>query len=72
MRLLYPTADASAVRLKRHGWSTAETSVSDSPGLVWVVMASRQGRQLFARGATRAEAWHRACPRAEALGAGEW
>jgi hypothetical protein len=30
--------------------------------------ATRDGRQIEGRGATQAEAWHRACLRAQALG----
>ena len=68
MGLPYPTADASADRLKRTGWRVMETSVFDQSERIWVVMTYRSGRLLSATGATQAEAWHRACLPAGALG----
>jgi hypothetical protein len=72
MGLPYPTADASADRLKRAGWSAADSALRRPSGIVWVVFAERGDQMIEGMGATQAEAWHRACLRAEAIGPGEW
>jgi hypothetical protein len=68
----YPTVDASADRLKRAGWSAGDVAVHVPAGVVWLVTASRGGQQVEGRGTSQAEAWHRACVRAEAFGLGQW
>jgi hypothetical protein len=68
----YPTLDASADRLKRAGWSAGDTAAHGPGGIVWIVFAHRGEQRIDGRGATQAEAWHRACLRAEGLGSGEW
>jgi hypothetical protein len=68
----YPAVDASADRLKRVGWSVGDTAVHGPDGITWVVFAHRGEQTVEGRGATRAEAWHRACLRAEQVGPIEW
>jgi hypothetical protein len=72
MLLLYPTVNASTHRLKRAGWSAGSRRIRRKAGVVWVVFAHRGEQLIEGRGATRAEAWHRACLRAVAIGLGEW
>jgi hypothetical protein len=68
----YPTIAASASLLERAGWSAKEWAVHQLSGTVWLVTARWAGNVLAGRGATQAEAWHRACLHAEALGPGAW
>src|SRR5437868_6751648 len=57
------TTDTCYQRLHAAGWSIADTA-----RLVWLVSVNRGTHTLEARGATKAEAWARACHMAEALG----
>jgi hypothetical protein len=68
----YPTVDASAARLKRAGWSAGDVAVHGPAGVAWVAFAHRGEWQVERRGASQAEAWHRACLLAEVCGPGEW
>jgi hypothetical protein len=72
MALEYRAVDASAAHLKRAGRSAGGRVRRWTAGVVWVVFAHRGEQLLEGRGATQAEARHRACLRAEALGSGEW
>jgi hypothetical protein len=68
LRLPFPTVEASADRLKCAGWSAADVAVPGPAGVGWFVIASRGGRRVKGWGASQAEAWHRTCLQAEALG----
>ena len=61
----YPPAEESRDRLHRAGWSVGE--VVTSGGSV-VVTGTNGENALKAWGATPAEAWHKACEQAAAVG----
>jgi hypothetical protein len=64
----YPSRDESFARLRKSGWSVGEAAFSGAGRLVWRVDGQNGENQIRARGDTQAEAWHRACQQAEALG----
>jgi hypothetical protein len=61
----FPSSDDSFARLQRAGWSVGEVRLADG---TWVVTGSNGENRLGARGVTQAEAWHRACGQAAAVG----
>jgi hypothetical protein len=65
-----PAAAASLDRLRRSGWSVAESTISyvNPPAWVWLVVGEAGAARLLATGSTRAEAGWRACEQAEAIG----
>jgi hypothetical protein len=60
----YPTAEESLARLHAAGWSVGEVRAGRS----FLVTGTNGENALRAVGVTSAEAWHRACEQAEALG----
>jgi hypothetical protein len=60
----YPAVDESAERLKRAGWSVGEVATAAG----WLVCGCNGENVIEARGSTQAEAWHRACEQAAAVG----
>jgi hypothetical protein len=60
----YPSVDESLERLRKAGWSVGETAF----GRLWVVDGLNGENAIRAEGATQAEAWHRACDQAQAVG----
>ncbi len=65
----YPTADESFVRLHRAGWSAGEIAFLTAAGRVaWLVTGTDGENAVEARPAGQAEAWHRACEQAAAVG----
>ena len=64
----YPTVDESFDRLHRAGWSVGDVRVLTAEGPAWLVSGKNGENEVRARGATQAEAWHRACQQAEAAG----
>jgi prepilin-type N-terminal cleavage/methylation domain-containing protein len=60
----YPDPDEALVRLHAAGWSVGETGGAGS----WLVSGANGENQIVAQGRTQAEAWHRACQQAEAVG----
>jgi malonyl CoA-acyl carrier protein transacylase len=65
---VFQSSDESFARLKRAGWSVGEVRVLSLRGAYWLVTGANGENMIEARGATQAEAWHRACEQAEALG----
>ena len=65
---LYPTVEQSFARLHRAGWSVGDVRILTVKGLRWLVTGTNGENAVSARGATQAEAWHRACQQAEAAG----
>jgi hypothetical protein len=61
----FPSSDESFARLQRAGWSVGEVRLADGQ---WVVTGSNGENRIEAQGAGQAEAWHRACEQAEAVG----
>jgi hypothetical protein len=64
----HPTVDESFARLQRAGWSVGDVRLLTPVGPVWWVMGTNGENALSARDRTQAEAWHRACEQARALG----
>jgi hypothetical protein len=64
----YPTVDESFARMLRAGWSVGDMRIITAEGPAWLVRGSNGENAVSARGATQAEAWHRACQQAEAAG----
>jgi hypothetical protein len=64
----YPSVDDSFARLRRSGWSVGEAAFAGGGRLVWQVDGQNGENLIRARGDTQAEAWHRACQQAEAVG----
>jgi hypothetical protein len=64
----YPCPDASLARLHAAGWSAGEVRVLAPHGPRWLVTGTNGENVIRAEGATQAEAWHRACGQAEAVG----
>ncbi len=65
----YPTSDESFARRHCAGWSVGEAAVLTASGRrVWVVSGVNGENAIEARGASQAEAWHRACEQAAAVG----
>jgi hypothetical protein len=64
----YPDPDASYDLLHAAGWDVEEERVATPAGLRWVVTGTLGEEVVEARGATPAEAWHRAAEQARALG----
>jgi hypothetical protein len=64
----YPNSDESFERLHRSGWSIGDTAFRVAASLVWVVTGSNGENRIRAEGASRDEAWHRACQEARAVG----
>jgi hypothetical protein len=60
----YPTVDESRARLNAAGWSVGETGTAGG----WFVSGTNGENAVNARGRTQAEAWHRACEQAAAVG----
>jgi hypothetical protein len=58
------SVDESRDRLHRAGWSVGEIGSATR----WLVTGSNGENQLHAEGSSQAEAWHRACERAAAVG----
>src|SRR5262249_43499184 len=59
-----PGGDESRARLHRAGWSVGEIATATR----WLVSGTNGENQLSAEGASQAEAWHRACEQAAAVG----
>src|SRR5262249_38247011 len=68
----FPLHEESSDRLQRSGWTTNEDRQMSAAGLVWVVTAANRGVIVRGQGETPAEAWHRACEQAKALGMPRW
>jgi hypothetical protein len=64
----YPSSDESFARLKRAGWSVGDVTVFGAAGKRWLVSGVNGENVIQAEGNTQAEAWHRACRQAEAVG----
>jgi hypothetical protein len=64
----YPNVDESFARLRAAGWSVGEVRILTAEGLAWLVCGSNGENLISARGATHAEAWHRACQQAGTAG----
>jgi hypothetical protein len=64
----YPSSDDSHGQLHRSGWTIGDTALHGATGLVWVVTGTNGENRIRAEGATRAEAWYRACWEARAVG----
>jgi hypothetical protein len=65
----YPTAEKSLRRLRRAGWNCGEAGFSGAAGRYVHQVDGRKGdHQIVGRGATPAEAWHRAVEAATAVG----
>ena len=64
----FRTVDESFARLRRAGWSVGDVRLLTADGPAWVVSGHNGENAVSARGATQAEAWHRACQQAEAAG----
>jgi hypothetical protein len=61
--------DACRRRLHRAGWSVGEFATAGAGGRErWRVWGSNGENQIDAAADTQAEAWHRACRQAQALG----
>jgi hypothetical protein len=60
----YPSVDESLDRLHRAGWSVGDYDTATR----WVVSGSNGENLICAEGASRAEAWWRACGQAAAVG----
>jgi X-X-X-Leu-X-X-Gly heptad repeat protein len=60
----YPTVAESFARLHRAGWSIGETAGTTG----WMVTGDTGENVVLTRGASQAEAWHRAIEQAEAVG----
>jgi hypothetical protein len=60
----FPTVDESRDRLHRAGWSVGEVGTAST----WRVCGANGENQTNAAGASQAEAWHRACEQAAAVG----
>jgi hypothetical protein len=60
----YPSPDQSLACLHAAGWSVGETGGAGA----WQVTGANGENQIAARGRTQAEAWHRACQQAAAVG----
>jgi hypothetical protein len=60
----YPTVDEAFARLHRAGWSIGEMAGTTG----WMVTGRNGENAILARGASQAEAWHRAIEQAEAVG----
>jgi hypothetical protein len=61
-------SDESFTRLKRAGWSVGDVRILTARGFSWLVTGANGENVIEARGATQAEAWHRACEQAESMG----
>jgi hypothetical protein len=59
----YPTVDEAFARLHRAGWSIGETAGTTG----WRVTGDNGENAILTRGASQAEAWHRAVEQAEAV-----
>ena len=66
--MMYASSDESFARLKRAGWSVGDVRVLTARGVYWFVTGANGENVIEARGATQAEAWHRACEQAEHVG----
>ena len=64
----YPSSDESFARLHQAGWSAGEVAVHTPAGIAWLVTGTNGENAIEARGTTQAEAWHKACQQAEAVG----
>jgi hypothetical protein len=60
----FPGVDESRDRLHAAGWSVGEIATTT----LWVVTGSNGENLLHAEGFSQAEAWHRACEQAAAVG----
>jgi hypothetical protein len=60
----YPSVDKSRARLHSPGWSVGETGTATC----WLVCGANGENLISAGGRTQAEAWHRACEQAAAVG----
>jgi hypothetical protein len=60
----FPGVDECRDRLHRAGWSVGETVTAPR----WQVSGSNGENRLEASGRTQAQAWHRACEQARAVG----
>src|SRR5437016_2394701 len=58
----------SALPVHRAGWSVGDVPILTAEGPAWLVSGTNGENAVNARGATQAEAWHRACQQAEAAG----
>jgi hypothetical protein len=59
-----PPVDESRDRLHRAGWPVGEAT----PATRWQVSGRNEENRVEASGRTQAEAWHRACEQARAVG----
>jgi hypothetical protein len=60
----YSSVDESLDRLRRAGWSVGDVGTATR----WIVSRTNGENVLLAEGRGRAEAWHRACEQAAAMG----
>jgi hypothetical protein len=60
----YPIVDESLDRLHRAGSSVGDYATATR----WVVSGTNGENLIYAEGPSRAEAWHRACEQAAAVG----
>jgi hypothetical protein len=60
----YASVDESLDRLHRAGWSVGDYGTAKR----WIVSGGNGENLIYAEGDTRAEAWHRACEQAAAVG----
>jgi WD40 repeat protein len=63
--MLYPDCQESMDRLRRAGWLVSDMVVTAAEGPRWVVLGHHGPRSFQAQGATREEAWWRACQDAQ-------
>ena len=64
----YPTVDESFTRLHAAGWSVGDVRILTAEGPASLVSGTNGENAVSARGRTQAEAWHRVCQQAEAVG----
>jgi hypothetical protein len=65
---IYPSVDESLDRLRRAGWSVGDTAFGPEHALRWLVTGNNGENVVHAEGATRAEAYWRACIQAREVG----
>jgi hypothetical protein len=60
----YPAVDESRARLHAAGWSVGDVGTAGG----WFVSGTSGENAVRSQGRTQAEAWHRACEQAAAVG----
>jgi hypothetical protein len=64
----YPSSDESFALLHAAGCSVGDVRVLTGEGPVWLVSGTNGENTIEARGASQAEAWHKAVEQARSLG----